>query len=245
MRTLHFWLLCPGACGTMSLAAAATLSILRRAHAAQGLGFVDAVADKQWRALAAAQRETDPATTGRTNTVLNVSTGRFAVGKFGWKAQVPSLLQFAADALVNEIGITNPLFRNEVCRQGDCGALSGEAAAGEQVFTQIGCASCHLPTIRTGPSAIGALDRVDFHPYSDFLLHDMGALTQPLWGLRNANRFLHDAASRTIEDAVRRRDGQALARRSYGWTPPLDWDRVTFFGQVRSRLCHGRLAARG
>ena len=241
--------------------AAATVSTLRRAHATQGLGFVDAVPDDSWRALAAAQQAADPTTAGRVNTVLDLATGRAVVGKFGWKAQVPSLRQFAADALLNEMGITNPLFRNEVCPQGDCwaldynptpalnddgrdvsaladfmtmlapparGAIAADALAGEQVFTQIGCASCHRPTIRTGPSAIAALDRADFHPYSDFLLHDMGNLgdgieqgqatgremrTQPLWGLRSATRFMHDAAARSIEDAVNRHDGQGRTTR--------------------------------
>jgi len=108
------------------------------------------------------------------------------------------------------------------------GAITEEAAAGEQVFLQIGCATCHRAPLRTGPSAIRALNRAEFHPYSDFLLHDMGSLgdgisqgqatgremrTQPLWGLRTLNRFMHDAQSRTLEDAIRRHDGQARAAR--------------------------------
>jgi CxxC motif-containing protein (DUF1111 family) len=236
----------------------------------QGLGFVDAVPDADWQALADAQLRATPETAGRTNRVMNLSTGRLSVGKFGWKAQVPSLLQFAGDALVNEMGITNPLFRSEVCPQGDCwaldynpvpalnddgrdvdalndfmtllaaparGAITAEVLAGEQVFSQIGCASCHTPAIRTGPSAIAALDRVEFHPYSDFLLHDMGALgdgieqgtasgremrTQPLWGLRNATRFMHDAASRTLDDAVRRHEGQGAPSRDRFVALPAD-----------------------
>src|SRR6185436_14106351 len=83
-------------------------------------------------------------------------------------------------------------------------------------------------TIRTGRSDIAALNRTDFHPYSDFLLHDMGSLgdgivqdqargremrTAPLWGLRNNNRLLHDGRSRSLEDAIRRHDGQASAAR--------------------------------
>jgi len=79
------------------------------------------------------------------------------------------------------------------------GAITPEVRVGEAVFGRIGCAACHLPTLRTGPNPIAALDRVDFHPYSDFLLHDMGSLndgfpqgeasgqemrTAPLWGRR-------------------------------------------------------------
>jgi len=239
----------------------ATVTTLRRSQAVQGLGLVDAVPDDAWRALAQAQLQADLSTAGRVNIVIDIATGRPAVGKFGWKAQVPTLAQFAADALLNEIGITNPLFRNEVCPQGDCraldfnpapamnddgrdvedlasfmtmiapparGPITADAIAGEQVFTQIGCAGCHRPTLRSGPSPIAALDQVDFHPYSDFLLHDMGSLgdgiaqgqatgreirTQPLWGLRNANRFMHDAATTDLEEAIRRHDGQARAAR--------------------------------
>ena len=250
--------------------AAATITVLRRSHGVQGLGFVDAVPDEDWRALAATQSITDPTTAGRINTVMNLSTGRMSGGKFGWKAQVPSLLQFSADALLNEMGITNPLFRDEVCPQGDCwaldynpapalnddgrdvdalndfmtllaaparGAITADVLAGEQVFSQIGCASCHVATLRTGASTIAALNRAEFHPYSDFLLHDMGALgdgieqgtasgremrTQPLWGLRTATRFLHDAASRTLDDAVRRHDGQGRASRDQFVALPPD-----------------------
>jgi CxxC motif-containing protein (DUF1111 family) len=71
--------------------------------------------------------------------------------------------------------------------------------AGDQLFEDIGCATCHVPTLVTGASEIAVLDRVDFHPYTDLLLHDMGpglndgytegrALTSewrtpPLWGI--------------------------------------------------------------
>ena len=40
----------------------------------------------------------------------------------------------------------------------------------------VGCANCHLPAMRTGPNAVAALNEVDFFPFSDFLLHDMGSL---------------------------------------------------------------------
>jgi len=240
----------------------ATVTTLRRSHALQGLGLVDAVPDETWRAIAQAQLQADPSTAGRANLVLDLLTGRAVVGKFGWKAQVPTLMQFAGDALLNEIGITNPLFRSEACPQGDCwaaldfnpapamnddgrdiealtnfmtmlapparGPITDDVIAGEQVFMQIGCGICHRPTLRTGPSPVGALNRADFHPYSDFLLHDMGSLgdgisqgqgtglemrTQPLWGLRNTNRFMHDAATNNLEEAIRRHDGQGRGAR--------------------------------
>ena len=46
------------------------------------------------------------------------------IGRFGWKDQHASLVSFTADAFVNEMGMTSPLFPNENCPQGDCAALA-------------------------------------------------------------------------------------------------------------------------
>ena len=48
--------------------------------------------------------------------------------------------------------------------------------AGSRVFNRIGCNDCHTRTLTTGANANPALDRATFHPFSDFLLHDMGIL---------------------------------------------------------------------
>src|SRR5207237_10023683 len=49
--------------------------------------------------------------------------GAPALGKFGWKAQVPCLFVFSVDVYLNEMGVTNPLFPDENCPQGDCDSL--------------------------------------------------------------------------------------------------------------------------
>lgn len=79
--------------------------------------------------------------------------------------------------------------------------------SGETIFEAIGCADCHVPSYTTGQVAEAALSGQLIKPYSDFLLHDMGALgdgivegeatetemmTRPLWGLRQRNAYLHD-----------------------------------------------------
>jgi CxxC motif-containing protein (DUF1111 family) len=60
---------------------------------------------------------------------------------------------------------------------------TAEVMQGSQLFTKIGCASCHVDTIVTGksPAAPGgpglhpdALENRTIHPYSDFLLHNVG-----------------------------------------------------------------------
>jgi len=239
----------------------ASVRTTRRTTTLRGLGFVDAVPDETWIAIARSEVAANDGTAGRVHMVLDLATGKAAVGKFGWKAQVPSLFQFSGDALLNEMGITNPQFLDESCPQGDCmalafnptpalnddgrdvsaltdfmtmlappprGAIADEVMAGEALFRDIGCGSCHRASLQTGPSPVGALNRATFHPYSDFLLHDMGSLgdgivqgqaagremrTASLWGLRSANRLLHDASANTIELAIQRHDGQARAAR--------------------------------
>ena len=86
----------------------ANVTATRETQSLQGLGFVDAVPDATWLAIAEAELAADPATAGRVHVVFNLASGSAAVGKFGWKAQVPTLFQFAGDALLNEIGITSP-----------------------------------------------------------------------------------------------------------------------------------------
>ncbi len=112
-----------------------------------------------------------------------------------------------------------------------------DVEAGEGLFSQVGCASCHLPTLRTGRSEIAALDRVEFHPFTDLLLHDMGPglddgytegrattaewRTPPLWGIGLVETtqggqafFLHDGRAQSLEDAIALHGGEGSASRS-------------------------------
>ena len=108
------------------------------------------------------------------------------------------------------------------------GKISPDAASGERLFNSIGCDSCHLASLRTGSSATAALNNATYHPYSDFLLHDMGSLgdgitqnratgrlmrTAPLWGLRQLTTYLHDGRATTLEQAIAAHDGQGRRAR--------------------------------
>jgi CxxC motif-containing protein (DUF1111 family) len=107
---------------------------------------------------------------------------------------------------------------------------SPESASGEWVFGVIGCASCHVPTLTTGPSHNPLFDRRPVSLFSDLLLHDVGTgdgihqgaadaseiRTPALWGLRVRRPLLHDGSATTIEEAILRHRGEAeLARRGY------------------------------
>lgn len=117
--------------------------------------------------------------------------------------------------------------------------------AGEMIFNRIGCADCHQPSLQTGPSPIRALNQVRFSPYSDFLLHDMGALgdgitqneagprqmrTAPLWGMRFQPSLLHDGRTKSPEVAILAHDGQGVvARRRFAALPRQQKQRLLAF----------------
>ena len=82
-----------------------------------------------------------------------------------------------------------------------------------------------------------ALGNKIIHPYSDFLLHDIGTgdgirqgaaepeeiRTPALWGLRLRRPLLHDGSAATIEDAIRRHHNEAeLAQRGFDQLSPAD-----------------------
>jgi CxxC motif-containing protein (DUF1111 family) len=105
---------------------------------------------------------------------------------------------------------------------------SRDAREGRDVFGRIGCASCHVPTLRTGNSPIAALKDKDVAAYTDLLLHDMGPdnadicfglatpsefRTEPLMGLRLTTRFMHDGRAETPEAAIARHGGESAKSR--------------------------------
>ena len=108
--------------------------------------------------------------------------------------------------------------------RGESGPLVAE---GQQVFTTVGCSSCHTPQLTTGPSRERAFDRQPVPLFSDLLLHDVGTgdeipqaaalpeeiRTPALWGLRFRRPLLHDGSAPTIADAIGRHGGEAEAAR--------------------------------
>ena len=106
----------------------ATIVAHRRTIPLFGLGLVDAVPDAALIALSAQQHETSPSTAGVVSLTTDPITGAERVGRFGWKAQDDSLLTFAADASLNELGVTTPVFPVENCPQGNCAILSANPA---------------------------------------------------------------------------------------------------------------------
>src|SRR6202162_2869991 len=81
-----------------------------------GDGFVEAVADQTLIDLAAEQcKSSHRKICGQVLQVPIVEApGQMGAGRFGWKNQHASLLSFAGDAYLNEMGITNRLQPDEV-----------------------------------------------------------------------------------------------------------------------------------
>jgi len=114
-------------------------------------------------------------------------------------------------------------------------ATTRAALAGQRLFHRAGCNVCHMEAITTAPAGTvidggmftvpEALGDKIIHPFSDFLLHDIGTgdgivqvgpqdtanklRTAPLWGLRTKARFMHDLGSLSLENAIKRHDGEA------------------------------------
>lgn len=99
---------------------------------------------------------------------------------------------------------------------------------GRRLFFEVGCAACHTPAMRTGPSPIAALHRKTVALYSDLLLHDLGpeladvcgfdaapseVRTEMLMGLGSRDRYLHDGRAIDLRDAILAHGGEAQRSR--------------------------------
>jgi CxxC motif-containing protein (DUF1111 family) len=257
-----------------------------------GTGFIEAISNDTLLAIRNAQPSS---IRGRALEVAVLEANNvLRIGRFGHKSQHASLESFAADAYLNEMGITTPVLPEENTSLGrpvgfpspfdpvpdpeddgidviafanfmrstkapPRGPINAQVTAGDALFRQVGCSGCHTPTIRTAaPGTLingGALRVRDavgnkiIHPYSDFLLHDIGTgdgipvlpgaafastapqiRTLPLWGLRTRNRLMHDGLSFTLQEAISRHAGQATAaKNAYNALSQAQKDQVLAF----------------
>jgi len=143
-------------------------------------------------------------------------------------APIPPGVDPVADPEINQeqLDLTNDFVR--FLAPPSPAPLTNEGRRGRELFSRVGCAGCHIPTLRTGDSPVPALARKTFYAYTDLLLHDMGPdladiclglatpsdfRTEPLIGLRFAKRFLHDGAATTLEQAIKLHGGEATGAR--------------------------------
>lgn len=221
-------------------------------------GAIEAIAESELLRLEAEQAARTDGVSGRVNRVTYSSErsadaafhahvkGQLVIGRFGVKARVATLDDFAADAFQGDMGLTSPLRLNEpenpdglVDDRKPGVDLSTETIAavadylrllriparrtvtgdGARLFESAGCATCHVPTLKTRSDyPVEMLAGVEVHVYSDVLLHDLGPTladgltdgdatssefrTAPLVGLRFLKSFLHDGRAATLDDAI-------------------------------------------
>jgi CxxC motif-containing protein (DUF1111 family) len=120
------------------------------------------------------------------------------------------------------------------------GPITAQVNTGSTLFNQIGCAVCHRATIQTAPAGTvinagaftvpAALGDKLYHPFGDFLLHDIGTgdgivqnggqgtrnqvRTAPLWGIGARDRFMHEGTTYTATDAIQKHGNQGSTARA-------------------------------
>ena len=232
-----------------------------------GLGLLEAIPENAILAYADEADVDGDGISGKPNYVWDVVAQDYALGRFGWKANQPTLLQQVAAAYNDDMGITTSLFFLE--NSAGQSQLTGHSATpevsdeilefvtfyvqtlavparrnvddpqvkrGEQLFAKAQCASCHVPTLRTGVlSGVPSVSNQTIQPFTDMLLHDMGPdladnrsdfrangrewRTPPLWGIGLVRRvnghtnFLHDGRARDLMEAILWHGGEAEASR--------------------------------
>ncbi len=128
------------------------------------------------------------------------------------------------------------------------GPIDADVLEGELLFRSTGCAACHTPVQRTGPSANPLFDRKPVPLYSDLLLHDIGTgdgieqasaspneiRTPALWGLRFRRPLLHDGSAASAEEAIRRhqQEGAASSARYSALSPEEKRRLVAFLNSL-------------
>ncbi len=184
------------------------------------------------------------------------NNGRY-IGRFGKKAAVYNLLQQTVNAYNQDMGIntsfepfntydgqetdaevSNQTVQNVVFylqtlkapvqrNQSDASVI-----VGKQIFINIFCGKCHTPQMQTGDFPIASIANKTFFPFTDMLLHDMGAglddgytegnalssewRTPALWGLGLSSNsqggqvfLMHDGRAKSIETAILLHGGEA------------------------------------
>jgi CxxC motif-containing protein (DUF1111 family) len=235
-----------------------------------GLGLLEAISDADILAGADPDDKDGDGISGKANMVWDVLKSKKVLGRFGWKANQPNLLQQVGAAYNGDIGITNMLFPKESSEgqtQFDSdpnskayelkdsllysvqlyvrtlavpvrrGINASNVIQGKGLFLSAGCIKCHKANVRTAVDvSLPQVSNQLIHPFTDLLLHDMGAgladnrpdflasgtewRTAPLWGIgltqkvNGHTNFLHDGRARNLMEAIMWHGGEAASAKN-------------------------------
>jgi CxxC motif-containing protein (DUF1111 family) len=227
-----------------------------------GLGLLELLPETTMLSYADENDANGDGISGKANYVYNPYTGKREIGRFGLKANNPNIQIQVAGAFHQDMGVTSYIFPEENSfGQPQYDPATGTdiadstldavvfyirslavparrnvtdpvALRGEQLFTQMNCSGCHIPTAYTGIDVrIAAISNQRIHAYTDLLLHDMGTdladgrpdfladgnewRTPPLWGIglfaktNGVPFYLHDGRARTLTEAILWHGGEA------------------------------------
>ena len=234
-----------------------------------GLGLLEAVDEATILALADPGDADGDGISGRTQLVPDPEDEtKLRLGRFTYKASQARVSHQIAYALNRDMGVATAVFpvldgetaptapevsATELEQMNRYVALLGVGARrdltdpvalrGEQVFQNLGCVRCHTPTLTTGAHhPYAELRGQTIRPYTDLLLHDLGAgladnlaeeaaagaewRTAPLWnigltaGVSGGEAYLHDGRARTLEEAILWHGGEGEAAKEGFRTAP-------------------------
>lgn len=276
---------------------------LRAAQPMMGTGLLEAIPEAEILSRVRSSPDAD-GVIGVANFVFDPESGAVRLGRFGWKASKASLRHQTASALLADMAVTSPVYRNRSCHTdpAGCGAAAAQPGiteadlqlitqylalvavpaqrsmpsgfpkgvapldehrvdaaqveAGARLFDGMRCVACHTAQMTTGSGHLLAeLRNQAIAPYSDLLLHDMGAgladnlvegqakgnmwRTAPLWGIGYTDKvlgsagsvgYLHDGRARNLTEAILWHDGEAArARQRFEQLSRTDRDAVLTF----------------
>lgn len=224
-----------------------------------GMGLLEAVSESSIQALADPSDTNADGISGRVQIVTDPETSQLRLGRFGYKGVKARVSHQVAGALNTDMGVATSIFPRldgetnasaveisaaDLDKMTRYVALLGVAARrdltnaqalqGEQLFVSANCVKCHTPTLSTSAHhPMTELRNQTIHPYTDLLLHDLGAgladnmgeangtgsewRTPPLWsigltaGVSGGEAYLHDGRARTLEEAILWHGGEAEA----------------------------------
>ena len=109
----------------------------RVAPAMIGMGLLEAIAKERLLELADPNDEDGDGISGKLNQVWNVEAQAMAPGRFGWKAEQPSVLQQSAGAFLGDMGITSRLFPDQNCPNAQAACESSKSGGDPEVSNDI------------------------------------------------------------------------------------------------------------
>ncbi len=231
----------------------------RLARKLVGLGLLEAIDERTLLGRADRLDCDKDGISGRPSYVKDPVSGVLRIGRMGWKAEKVSVRHQVADAASEDIGLSSSVFPGgtgtpeltdaDLDKLATYMSLIGVPAQrdnatpavvrGTALFKTVGCANCHVTDVVTGANhPFSELRNQSIKPFTDLLLHDMGAdladdsgvaasdaadappsasewRTPPLWGIglyktvNGHTGLLHDGRAASVLEAVLWHGGEA------------------------------------